>query len=224
MESPRDIYKHLSQINNIKDIAHFIIFEKYIIQDLKGQDKLIEIESTDQEGLIRGLNGGYPIPGIIYTFIYKGEELIIEIANTKKEFLDHIPLIFCMNTGFGFFSGINLNMMPTESRLNFLDSYYKTFNIFFNKIEELTQNNKLALNKKFIELMKSGGGQKMLKIFNAKNRENFNFAYRKYLITNVKKLRMIEYNEWKYIFFYEPKNAFRKISQFLMHNLYRRSK
>lgn len=224
MESPRDIYKHLSQINNIKDIAHFIIFEKYIIQDLKGQDKLIEIESTDQEGLIRGLNGGYPIPGIIYTFIYKGEELIIEIANTKKEFLDHIPLIFCMNTGFGFFSGINLNMMPTESRLNFLDSYYKTFHIFFDKIEELTQNNKLALNKKFIELMKSGGGQKMLKLFNEKNRENFNFAYRKYLIPNVKKLRMIEYNEWKYILFYEPKNAFRKISQFLMHNLYRRSK
>lgn len=223
MISPNEEYKHLSTINNIKDIAQFHIFEKYIMQNLRGADKMTEIESSDQESIIQSLNGGYPIPGMIYTFLYKGDKLVLEIANKKNEFFDHVPLVFCMNTGNGFFSGLNLNMFPAAVRLKFMQSYYETFKPFFSKIEILTDNNKLAWNQKFVEYVKSEGTQKILKVFNKKTSANFTFAFRKYLINDVKQLRMVEYSEWPYITFYEPKNAFRGMNQAQIHKLYYRS-
>ena len=36
----------------------------------------------------------------------------------------------------------------------------------------------------------------------------------------VDKFRMIEYSEWKFIPFYEPKNAFRKLNQSQLYKLY----
>lgn len=224
MLSPKEEYKFLKDINNINDIAYFTIFEKYLIQNLKGQKKLIEIESTDQESIIIKQNGGYPIPGMIYTFIYGLPDQIIINEKSAKDFIDLAPVTFCMNNGRGFFSGINMNMLPLNVRLDFFESFYNTFKDFFKKVEELTQNNKLAINKRFVEFIKSGGGQEMIKLFNKKNNANFNYGYRKYDITKVKNLRMIEYDEWNYINFYTPINAFRKINLNEMHKLYNRSK
>lgn len=224
MLDPVDEYKFLKDINNIKDIAYQTIFEKYLIQNKKGYDKLTEIESTDQESLIITRNGGYPIPGMIYTFLY-GEKEQIELKYGFKEYIDVAPVTFCMNIDYGSFKGINLNMIPSEDRLKFISSYYNTFKDFLEKTAELlAQNNKLALNRRFIEFIKSGGGKEMLRLFNAKNAANFNFAYRSYKIEKVKQLRMLEYNEWVYLPFYEPKDAFRKINQSEMHKLYRRTR
>jgi len=220
MISPNEEHKFLSNINNIGEIAYYNIFEKYIIQNLKGQEKIIDIEGSDQEGIMQSINGGFPVPGIIYTFIYKGEKLVIDIASNKEEFFDHVPLIFCLNTGPGYYTGLNLNMLPKAVRLKFLQAFYETFRPFFDKIEVLTDNNKLAWNKKFVQFVKSGGTMKMLGVFNAKTKSNFGFAYRKYLIKDVKQLRMVEYSEWPYIPFYEPKNAFRGMNQAQMHKLY----
>jgi len=223
MKSPKDEYKFLKDLNNIKDTAYYELFEKYLIQNKKGDKKLTEIESTDQESLIISKNGGYPIPGMIYTFIY-GLPDKIELNPGSKEFIDVAPLIFCMNIEKESFKGINMNMLPALVRLDFLDTFYNVFDDFFKReAEVLSQNQKLALNKRFIEYVKSGKGQEMLKIFNSKNNANFNYGYRSYNIRKVKKLRMIEYNEWLYIPLYEPKDAFRKLSQNIIHNLYSKS-
>ena len=223
MISPAAEYKHLKYVDNIEQLAYNTVFEKYIIQNLKGDAKRQEIESTDQESLIQSLTGGFPIPGLMYTFIYKGDKLVLDIATNKTEFTDYVPLIFCMNTGPGYYTGLNLNMLPGLVRLKFMQTFYETFTEFFNKIEVLTENNKLAWNKTFVEFIKGGGTQKMLQLFNAKTSSNFGFAYRKYLVKDVQQLRMIEYSEWPYITFYEPKNAFRGINQLQMHKLYYKS-
>jgi hypothetical protein len=220
MLNPRDEYNFLKNINNIKDIAYYELFEKYMVENKKGDAKLTEIESTDQESLIITKNGGYPIPGMIYTFMY-GEPDQIALNVGAKNFIDAIPLTFCMNIERGSFKGLNMNMLPSSVRLDFFDSFYETFKDFFaREAEVLAQNRKIALNKRFIEFMKSGGGQEMLKLFNRRSGENFNFAYRSYKIEKVKQLRMIEYNEWLYIPFLEPKEAFRMINQSQMHKLY----
>ena len=199
MLNPKEEYKFLKNINNIKDVAFYELFEKYLIQNKKGFDKLTEIESTDQESIIKSKNGGFPIPGMIYTFIY-GIIDKIELNPISKDFIDFAPLVFCMNIDKESFKGINLNMLPSETRLDFLDTFYNTFDDFFKKESEiLSQNQKLALNKRFIEYIKSGKGQKLLKLFNIKNNANFNYGYRSYNIGKVKKLRMMEYNEWNYI-------------------------
>jgi hypothetical protein len=103
-------------------------------------------------------------------------------------------------------------------------SFYETFEGFFKNVEDLTENNKEAFNKRFISLIKSGGGQTMIKMFSQKNGANFSFAYRKYLIPKVKQLRMVEYSEWKFIPFYEPIDAFRKLNQSEIYKLYNGSK
>lgn len=224
MKSPAEENIFLKKLDNIWDIASFTLFEKYIIQNLKGNDKLIEIESTDQESLYLGLNKGYPIPGMIYTFLYKAKDMFIQIQNKNIEFIDYIPLVFCMQTGPGFFSGINLNMIPSGPRLDFLQSFYESYSKFFKNVEIKTQNDKLALNKRFVSFAKGGNGQQMIKIFNKKNSANFNYGYRKYLIPKVEKLRMIEYCEWNYIPFYRPLQAFKTLPLDQIHKLYYRSR
>lgn len=225
MKSPTEHYKFLQTIDNIWDLASENIFEKYIINNLKGYQKITELDGTDQESIYNSLNGGYPIPGMIYTFIYKGKDMFIELQNGKKqEFIDFIPLVFCINNGPGFFSGINLNMIPETPRLNFLQSYYESYKEFFENVEVKTQNDKLALNKKFVEFAKGGNGQRMINIFNRKNAANYNYGYRKYVIQNVERLRMIEYSEWNYIPFYRANNAFKTIPISEIHKLYYRSK
>ena len=223
MIAPSDEYKIMKQVNNIGTQAYDILFEKYIVQNLKGEAKLIEIDSTDQESVIGSKNGGYPIPGFVYTFIYRGPNIVIELKKGNKEYTDFVPLMFCMNQDRGNFSGINLNLLPPETRLKFLDSFYDTFYDFFKNVEDLTENNKEALNRRFINFMKSGGGQTMIKLFNNKTGSNFNFAYRKYLMEKVDKFRMIEFSEWRFIPFYNPINAFRKLNQAQLYKLYNQS-
>ena len=225
MQSPDKEHKFLAKLDDIDKIAYYTLFEKYIIQNLKGPQKLIEIESTDQESIIQSLNGGYPIPGMIYTFLYDGPNVPVQEKQGIVYYQDYVPLVFCINTGRpGFFSGINLNTLPSNVRLQFLEGFYNTFEEYLSDIERDTQNKKLTINKRFINLVKSGKGQQMIKTFNSQFNANFNFGYRKYLITKVKQLRMIEYEEWNYIPFYNPKDAFRLMNQSQVHKLYRRSK
>jgi hypothetical protein len=220
MISPKEEHKILKSINNITNIAYHELFEKYLIQNKKGYSKLTEIESADQESLIKSLNGGYPIPGMIYTFIY-GQLDKIQTKLANKDFIDNVPIVFCINNDTASFKGINMNMLPPEVRLDFLESFYNTFDDFFKReAEVLSQNNKLALNKRFIEYVKSGKGKEILRMFNDINKANFNYGYRSYKIEKIKNLRMIEYNEWKYIALLEPKDAFRKMNFNQIHKLY----
>lgn len=111
--------------------------------------------------------------------------------------------------------------MPPGERLSFIQSFYDTFKDFLEKEADiLSQNNKLAVNKRFLSYLGSSDGLKMISLFNRKTSSNFNFAYRKYIFSNVKNLRMVEYVEWKYIPYYEPKDAFRKMSHSQLHQLY----
>ena len=223
MESPAKKYKTLSQIKNIKDIAYDVLFTKYIERNLKGDEKVLDIDDTDQEGLMRKLNGGFPIPGFIYTFIYppkKGDLIKIVNLGKEKEYIDFVPLTFCTSVKGMTFKGINLNVLPNLERVKFLEIYWKSYKSFFKDIEEITENNKLALNMKFINLMSSPFAvtiiETMSKIVNA----NFNYGFRSYDMKKIKQLRMIEYSEWALIPFYEPKNAFKGMNQKQIHELY----
>jgi len=224
MLSPYEEFKFNKNISKIKDIAYNTLFTKYLIENIKGYNKMTEIDSTDQESIIVSRNGGFPVPGMVYTFMYGGADQIA-LKFGQKNFIDVAPLVFCMNNEKDSFKGINLNMLPVKARLDFLESFYQTFEDFFKReAEVLSQNDKLALNKRFIEYIKSGKGKEMLRLFNVKNGANFNYGYRSYKINMVKRLRMVEYNEWNYIPFYEPKNAFREMNQSQIHKLYYRSK
>jgi len=223
MISPIKKHKSLINVDGIKDIAYDTLFTKYIIQNLTGKEKQTEIETTDQEGLMIQLNGGFPIPGFIYTFLYpptKGDEIKIQSGLKVKKYVDYVPLSFCLSLGNGTFSGINLNTLPSLERVKFLEAYYDMYKSFFKDIENITENNKLALNKKFLTTIASNDGQLLLQNFSKKMGANFNYGYRNYNIKRVKQLRMIEYNEWNLIPFYSPKDAFKLMNQTQIHSAY----
>jgi len=223
MNSPIEEYDYLKNLANITDVAYYTLFEKYMKYNLRGQKKVIQIEDTDQESLMLAKTGGAPLPGMIYTFLYGGPDVVVK--NSKKKYSDIVPMVFCMKNDKTSFSGINLNTIPYQARVKFLQSFYDNFQSFLEReVDLLAQNDKLALNKRFLSFIAGGKGKMMIDMFNKSTSENFNFGYRNYLLPKVKNLRMIEYAEWKYLPFYEPKDAFRKLSFSQIYKLYGKSR
>ena len=221
MNPPIEEYKFMKGIDGIIDQAYFTLFEKYMIYKLRGPEKAIQIDETDQESILIKKNGGFPMPGMIYTFLYGGPE--VNVMN--KTYSDIVPIVFCLRTERTTFSGINLNTLPYQARVRFLQSFYDSFSDFLKEeADTLAENDKLALNHRFLKFVGMGRGKKMIEAFNKSTSENFNFGYRKYSFPKIKNLRMIEYAEWKYIPFYEPKDAFRKLSYSELYKLYGKSK
>lgn len=221
MNPPIEEYKYLKNLDNITDIAYFTLFEKYMKYNLRGNKKIIEIDDTDQESIMLKKSGGAPLPGMIYTFIYGGPDVNVQ----GKKYSDLVPIVFCLKNKKTSFSGINLNTIPYQARVKFIQSFYDTFKDFLEReVDVLAQNDKLALNKRFLSFIGGGNGKRLIDFFNKSTRENFNFGYRNYLLPKIKNLRMIEYAEWKYLPFYEPKDAFRKLSYSQLYKLYGKSK
>ena len=223
MLSPFEQFKLSSYEKDIEDVAYDNIYVKYIKNDFNKELESVEIDDTNQEQIIDRYTGNLPIPGLIYTFKYfaKVDETInIVINGADNKFVDFVPLVFCVNIFNGAFSGINLNALPGTIRLKFLESYYKYYKGFFSDITERVENNELVINKAFINFVKTGNGQTMIRTFSSNNKANFNYGYRRYRYENIEKLRMLEYNEWKYIPFLNPKEAFRKMGINQVNTLY----
>jgi hypothetical protein len=220
MNNFRQQYEECKSIYaNLEDEARNILFTKYIELNLKGDSKRINIDSTDQESILN--KRVVTLPGMIYTFIYK-EGLNIEKYKDKNiSYIDYIPIVFCINNGKNYFNGINFNLLPEKERLHFLDYYYDIYKDFFSNIENYTQNDILRINTNFINYIKSGNNTStFLKIFNHKYNVNFEYAFRKYTYKNIISLRMIEYEEWKYILFYKPTEAFKLVNEKIIQELF----
>jgi hypothetical protein len=225
MESPKIVYQRLKKITNIKDYSYERLYENYLKNDLKGSKKLIEIDSTDQESVLNKLSK-IPFPGMIYTFYHLNDKIIDIIQNIKSgkqiEFHDVAPILFCTfyHNNTHTIGGINMNLLPEAERLKFLEGYYQYYREFFEDVEQLTENNKEAINKKYLILALSGKGQTILKTFNKKYDALFDYGYRSYKFENIRKLRMLEYEEWNFIPFFSPIQAFKKINLQTIYDIY----
>jgi hypothetical protein len=57
-----------------------------------------------------------------------------------------------------------------------------------------------------------GKNPQLFSKFNHDQQANFNFAYRSYNIKNLRAFRMIEYEEWRYVPFYNAQQTFKKVN------------
>jgi hypothetical protein len=226
MESPSETYEKLKQINDIRDVAYERLFNNYLRYDLKGKDKLIDVDSTDQESLIKRLAFGRPVPGMIYTFINLSPNNLQEVQNLQTgksiQFHDFTPICFCtsFNPITSLMKGLNLTMLPSTERLKFLQAYFDNYKQFLDRIEEKTEYNKLAVNVNYMIISLSGKNPQLFKQFNDKFGAFFQYAYRSYYLQGLAKFRMIEYEEWKYIPYYDARQSFKKINIAEIHKTY----
>ena len=150
MISPTELYDITKKLDDVRDIAYNRLFETYLKYELKGDKKLLDIDSTDQETVLKRLTFGRPVPGMIYTFIHLNEKNLAQIQNlaTGKSisFHDFTPILFC--TSFNpinkLMKGLNLTMLPSSERLKFLQAYYDNYKDFLKNIEEKTEYNKMG--------------------------------------------------------------------------------
>jgi len=154
----------------------------------------------------------------------QGDEVTIQIGNSTKQYIDYVPIMFCTSVDKKIFKGINFNALPNLERVKFLEQYYQMYEEFFKNLEDSTENDKLALNKKYLNYASTPKGQDIINMFSKAANANFNYAFRSYSMQKVKQLRMVEYSEWNYIPFYDPKNAFKKMNQKQIHDLYWRTR
>jgi len=226
MESPKNTYEQFKKIDKIKDLAYTRLFENYLKLDLKESKKLIDIDSTDQESKLKKLKDGIPTQGMVYTFIHLNETNLSVLQNLKTgkqiQYHDFTPILFCTNYLYDkkLICGINLNMLPSLERLKFFQAYYEMYKIFLDNVEELTEYNHIAINFKYVIATLSKKNPAIFEYFNKSQQALFTYAYRSYNIENIRKLRMIEYQEWPYIPFFSPKESFKKIGLQLMYNTY----
>lgn len=226
MESPKETYQILKRINTIEDVAYDRLFKNYLVYDLKGSQKLIDVTSTDQESLLNKTGHGRPFEGMVYTFIHINEKTLAELQNLQTgklvQFHDFTPILFCtfFNPITGVVKGLNLNMLPPEERVKFFQAYWEYYKEFLERIEEKTEYNKEALNKKYRLAAWVGQNPALFKHFNQSQNALFNFAYRSYNLKNVARFRMIEYEEWQYIPFFDPKQSFKKANLNIIYQTY----
>lgn len=228
MESPLITHEQLTHIDNIEDVAYERLLENYLRYNLKGPKKLIGIESTDQESIATKIAPA--LPGMIYTFINLNDKNLAQLQNLNTgkllEFHDFIPIVFCTsyNPALKMIRGLNLNMLPKEERLKFFEAFFQQYKTFFNRVEEKTEYQKEALNKKYIIASIVGQNPELFRRFNSTYNARFEFAYRSYKLPNLRVYRMIEYEEWKYIPFFDAKNSFKKIGMEKIYQTYRDNK
>ena len=212
MEAPKLMHEKMKEILDIKKVAYDRIFENYLRLNLKGPKKLIDVESTDQETVLEKFGGGMPFPGMVYVFLHLNETNLGEIENAKTgkivTFHDFTPVLFCtsFNPMTSLIKGLNLMMLPPNERLKFFQAYWETYKDFFYRIEEKTEYNQLALNKKYYLASLIGRNPELFKKFNSSQNAYFEYAYRSYNVRNISRLRMIEYEEWRYIPFLDARN------------------
>jgi hypothetical protein len=216
MESPKLTHEKLKAIDNIEDYAYKRLFENYLKLELKGPKKLIDITSTDQESVVNRLAHNRPVPGMIYTFLNLNTQNLTALENFKTgkqvTFHDFTPILFCtsFNPLTNAFKGLNLNILPKGERLKFLQAYYERFKLFLERIEEKTEYNKLAVNITYQMISLMGKNPELFRYFSQTQGALFEYAYRSYNLLNLRKFRMIEYEEWQYIPFFEAKQSFKK--------------
>lgn len=219
MESFLKEYNYLKTVEGINDISKYELYKQLLIDNKRKSEKLVEICDTDQESLIQSLNGGLPIPGLMYTFLYS-----LDKSEKTKGLNDRAPIVHCYKVEKGMMYGINLNLFPPLVRLAYLQGFYDMYLPFFKNIEQTSENNILTINKHFMSDVVGKKIKPFIDKVSVISKQNISYGYRAYKYNNIINFRMVEFNEWKLIPFFDAKNSFIDRNLGRIYTLYNNSK
>lgn len=170
-----------------------------LVKEKRGSEKAKEITALDMESK----SPMDFVPAMIYTFLYITGDRKEEISG--KKFKDNVPVILCFSSTLSSVTGLNFNLIPNDARAAILDIVVK-----LTKTPMFKENGEFQVNETIAKLfMLKSGVTEFLKYIDHEVGLNVSSAVRTYNIANIKKLRMIEYDMWKYIPFLNFKDAIR---------------
>lgn len=159
-----------------------------LIKEKRGSEKAKELSALDMESKL-------PVdfvPAMVYTFLYISDKM--ETTGTKM-FKDAVPVILCFTATTKTVTGLNFNLIPNDVRASILDLIVK-----LTKAPIYDDSGKFKLNEPMAKLFTAQGGvAAFIKAVENETGLNVSSAVRTYNIGNIKKLRLIEYDMWKYI-------------------------
>ena len=159
-----------------------------LIKEKRGAEKAKELTALDMESKA-------PmdfVPAMIYTFLYISDTK--EMAG-KAQFRDMVPVILCFTSTSSSVTGLNFNMIPNDVRASILDLIVK-----LTKEPMFDDSGKFKANETIAKLFVTPNGVKaFLAAVENETGLNVSSAVRTYKIDCVKKLRMVEYDMWKYV-------------------------
>lgn len=188
-----DFYKENIGNSSMLDEARKRLVANTLSSPLVGDNKIVDLESTDMESKVRVQF----TPSLFYTFFYLAENDTIAGVSA----VDYIPLILCAKKSGKFVEGLNFNILPNEMRAVMLDAIDKSFDNYYT-VRGLNeaQAGELAINETFGDILLNDSKRiQFMKYFETKTGVSIMSAYRKYNISHISKPRMIEYSDYKYI-------------------------
>lgn len=171
---------------------------EYLVTDtldkvFRGPEKSKQLTAMDMETQMKGF-----VPSMFYTFMYK-TELYDNLGNYK--FKDVVPLLLCTNFDNDYIYGLNFNFLVGGYRAIILDFIRDSFKDFYEvELSTAVSKGNYSVNEKLARILYDEPSR--LQFFNlikSKYSIDLNAIYRRYFISNIENLRMIEYDVWKYI-------------------------
>lgn len=198
-----EIYKD-SKLHGMAEQATQSLVQLLLVDNKRGKEKTNELTGMNMESTFN-----YTVlPSMIYTFLYDSPDAEkIDDSNFK----DHLPVILCTSFDGKYVTGLNFNLIPNDIRANILDIIYNGFTDFYeDTVNDAVSKNKAVLNEKFASLLINEKSRAdFIKILNDKLGISVSNAYRVYDIKYIRNLRLIEYDNWKYVPFLSFKDSVR---------------
>lgn len=188
-----DFYKENRGNADVLAYAKQVLIGDTLSKPLLGLAKLQDLESSDMESKI-----SEPfMPSLFYTFKYVAETDVI----AGMPAVDYIPIMLCFKKSGKYVEGVNFNLLPNDMRAVILDAIDKSFdNYYTDKGLNEAQKGELAINETFGSILVSDSGKmQFLKYFETKCGVPISKAYRRYNLSHISSMRMIEYGNYKYI-------------------------
>ena len=184
-------------------VAFDVLISDLLVEDKFGNDKIREIGGKNME---QKLPTNF-VPSMFYIFMYFKNEKEKVFGD---EFYDMCPLILCTGVNLQTVQGINFNFLPNNVRAAVLDILTGDFKDFYENVEDDSED-KLEINDGLGTVLTQDING-VLKYIQMKTNLDISSCIRTYSRKNMLKVRMIEYDQWKYIPFLSFKDAVRGIN------------
>lgn len=193
-------------------IAYKTIISDLMVNDVKGIKRAVDLEYWSDEDYLASY--GSFIPGNFYVFLYDSEETV---RQGNLEYHDRVPVMLALSVGQEektlkkYVYGLNFNLLPGATRAVILQEIHDIDKQFFDvDIYKAHTRGEHVFSKSVLRTLQPDGGMKFIKYISDRYKiDRSSFAFRRYYMSKIKRYKMIDVWQWKYIPFLEYREGVR---------------